>query len=257
MANYLIRGEFADYGYFAFAREVLRAGDTHVDLGANFGFHTFGLLRFPDAATRRYVLVEANPGCAECISKSIVLHPQHRFVLFNVAATSTSGKFHLSFDPSATGSGLLTPERQSGSVLVSGVALDDLFLENGIEEIALLKIDIEGSEPAALTGLSRMLSNRKIRYIYFEVNPTCLAQQGSSADGLFDVLSVHGYRLFWPHASGDWIRRTCGRPELDEAALCASILPGSSQHRVVQFDRSLHDPDTFGQCDLVAVSPEI
>src|SRR6188768_1863681 len=41
VANCLARAEFADYGYFDLARRLLRAHDVHVDLGANFGFHTF------------------------------------------------------------------------------------------------------------------------------------------------------------------------------------------------------------------------
>ena len=62
VANSLVKGRFADYGYFELARCLLGAGDVHVDVGANYGFHTFGLLQYPADTSMQYILVDANPG---------------------------------------------------------------------------------------------------------------------------------------------------------------------------------------------------
>ncbi len=47
--------------------------------------------------------------------------------------------------------------------------LDDFCKEKGIDQIDLLKIDVEGFDLNVLKGATRMLSERKVRYIFIEV----------------------------------------------------------------------------------------
>ena len=81
--------------------------------------------------------------------------------------------------------------------------LDDFIHENSIEQVDLLKLDLQGSELLALTGASKALSEGKIRSILCEVlfvksyegqpNPSTLLQH------LSDFHSFIIFNLYQPH----------------------------------------------------------
>lgn len=258
IANSLVRGTFQDYGYFQIARRLLGAGGVHVDLGANYGFHTFGLVSSPLGTSFRYVLIDANPDCVGCLRESAKLYPHVLFEIFHAAAAVSSGEMTFSFAQSHTGSGAVGRADTGGlvEVQVPTVTLDDLFEHHGIVRIDLLKMDIEGSEPFAMQGLSRLLSAHRVGFIYFEVNPACLARLGATLDQLFESFTRHGYRLFWPHDSVDWILQTYGPGVAKTAELERFIVHGRERHPVIAFDRGRCRQEQFGQCDLLAIAPE-
>jgi FkbM family methyltransferase len=257
VANSLVRGTFADYGYFDLARRLLTPGDTHVDLGANYGFHTFGLLGLPIAPTLQFILIDANPDCVACLHESAKLHPTAHLKILHTAASATPGQITFAFASSATGAGHIGQKSDSAEnqVTVPSSPLDDLFEKNNIDKIALLKMDIEGSEPMAMQGLSRMLSTHRVNYIYFEVNPACLQRQHSDPPALFSELTRHGYRLFWPHDDLDWIQKTFGESNPSVTLTPRFTISAPHLHPVIEFDQSRYNPTRFGQCDLLAVSP--
>jgi FkbM family methyltransferase len=257
VANSLVRGTFADYGYFELAGHLLNAGDVHVDLGANYGFHTFGLLASPSGPRVEYVLIDANPDCIGCLRESAKLHPAVAFHIVHAAAAVKAGEIKFTFSPDSTGGGHVgaAADAKDAEIIVPASPLDELFAQHGIDRIALMKMDIEGSEPFAMQSLQRMLSSHRVDFVYFEVNPTCLELQRTSAEALFAEFTRHGYRLFWPHDGVDWILKTYGAESVPESALKRFSIVGSAPHRVIEFDPTLYRKGRFGQCDLLAVSP--
>ncbi len=257
VANTLVRGIFANYGYFELARRLLSAGDVHVDVGTNYGFHTFGLLPLAIGSTVRHVLVEANPDCVACLRESVKLHPAAQLQVYHRAVAATAGDLPFTFAPAVTGGGRVGQVGTSDGIEITVAAstLDQLFEESGLDRVRLLKMDIEGSELRALQGLAGVLSAQGIDFIYFEVNPTCLEAQQADPQACFAELSRHGYRLFWPHDSVDWVLQTCGLENLEASGLKHFTIFGSQPHRVIGFDQSCYRKGRFGQCDLLAVSP--
>lgn len=259
VAHALLRGVFADYGYFELADRLLAPGDTHVDVGANYGFHTFGLLESLVGAAIRYLLIDANPDCVACLRASAGLHPAFRMEIVQLAAAAESGTLAFRFAPAATGEGHVGGTSADGEIgiAVPAAPLDQVLDERGVDAIGLLKMDIEGSEPGALRGLARRLSAHRVKFIYFEVNPDALARQGADPAALFREVTRHGYRLFWPHDDTAWIARTYGLGD-DEANTRwpRFVLRGSRPHPVIAFDPARYRQGRFGQCDLLAVSPD-
>jgi FkbM family methyltransferase len=255
VANSLVKGEFADHGYFELARCLLREGDVHVDLGANYGFHTFGLLQSPVSRAVKHILIDANPDCAACLAESAKLYSPLHLQVFHTAAAVVDGEITFSFAQSETSGGRVG---DSGEVTVTVPAkpLDDLFEENGIDQIRLLKMDIEGSEPFAMQSLSRMLSLHGVDFVYFEVNPDCLKLQKADPKLLFSEFTRHGYRLFWPHDGVDWILQTYGGDEVRASELKRFTVSGNVPYEVIEFDESRFKEGQFGQCDLLAISPK-
>jgi FkbM family methyltransferase len=257
VAHSLVRGSFADHGYFDLARCLLREGDVHVDLGANYGFHTFGLLQSFVGHGVKHVLIDANPDCAACLSESAKLHPTSHLRVFHAAAAVEEGEISFSFAESETTGGRVGSSGASEEVIIRVPAkpLDNLFEENGIDHIRLLKMDIEGSEPFAMQSLSRMLSSHAVDFVYFEVNPDCLKLQKANPASLFSEFTRHGYRLFWPHDGVDWILRTYGGDEAIVSELKRFTVSGNAPYEVIELDESRVKEGQFGQCDLLAISP--
>ncbi len=257
VANSLIKGAYEDNGYFELARCILQNGETHVDLGANYGFHTFGLSNHQNSASVKFVLIDANPDCIACIEASAAMNPKMHCTIFHKAATSTNGSLVFTHSPSSTGQGHVYTGRDPDSVqtTVASVRLDDLFASHEISRVGLMKIDIEGSETGAVRGMSRLLETHAINFVYFEVNPECLALQHTSAIELFDEFERHGYELFWHHTGLERILKTYGSGNLDTHDFKKVTITGAEPYNLIKFDRQHYHPDRFGQCDLIAVSP--
>lgn len=76
---------------------------------------------------------------------------------------------------------------------VRTTTIDSYCEREGISEIQLLKMDIEGHEFAALQGAARMLRDRKIAFVQFEFGENNVAARTY----LRDVISLlEGYRLY-------------------------------------------------------------
>ena len=71
----------------------------------------------------------------------------------------------------------------------------DLYCErNGIAEIDLLKIDVEGAEFQVMLGAERMLREKRVRCVTFEFGQTTF-DMGNSPDRIESYLRSAGYEL--------------------------------------------------------------
>jgi FkbM family methyltransferase len=71
----------------------------------------------------------------------------------------------------------------------------DLYCEqNGIAEIDLLKVDVEGAEFQALLGARRLLAERRVRCLTFEFGQTTF-DMGNNPDRIEAYLRDAGYEL--------------------------------------------------------------
>jgi hypothetical protein len=74
-------------------------------------------------------------------------------------------------------------------------ATADLYCErNGIEEIDLLKVDVEGAEFQVLVGARRLLKERRVRCVTFEFGQTTF-DMGNSPERIEAYLRDAGYEL--------------------------------------------------------------
>jgi FkbM family methyltransferase len=157
----------------ALAAEFVRPDSVVWDIGANCGVFAFS------AAAARFVLaVEADPFLANLVSESSLMNQADVTVLC-CAVTDGSGfaEFVIASRGRASnhlvGSGHSQTGGERARIAVPTVSLDMLMDRFGMPD--LVKIDVEGGEPAVLRGASRLLAARRTRF-YIEITEDSQAE---------------------------------------------------------------------------------
>ena len=136
-------------------------GDTIVDVGAGMGSD---VLFFSPAVgnTGKIIAIEANPNTYALLAKLCEWNGFNNVVCTQQAVVDTPGEVWIE-DESFHEANAVTSGSRRGSVPVQGVRLDDMLERLGVAGIALLKMNIEGAERAALAGMRATLA--RTRYV--------------------------------------------------------------------------------------------
>jgi FkbM family methyltransferase len=140
----------------ALAEQLCRPGMHVCDIGAHVGY--FSLLFAVQAGPSGRVLVfEPNPANVAKIQAMARINQLTNVSVFPVAVSDRNGE--VQFVAERTGSmGSIMPSTSTGSgraMVVRTVRLDDEL--RGVDRIDLIKMDIEGAEVQALTGMTDLL----------------------------------------------------------------------------------------------------
>ncbi len=170
-------------------RELLASvspGDVVADVGANVGLYAVAIARRV-GRTGRVIAYEPDAGNAELLRRNLALNGWADVVeVRDVAVGSERGEIPFvsdrqqsRFDP-------------AGASRVRVVTLDD-----ELDQLALLKIDVEGFECAVLQGARRVLADdrRRPRRIFVEAHLARLPELGLTEDDLTAALQLAGYRV--------------------------------------------------------------
>ncbi len=153
----------SDYGELQVMRDILLDEEyavpgleprTIVDLGANIGVATAWFrARYPNA---RIVAVEPDPASFAKLERNLGDDPA--VTLVHAAVARESGEVLLFRPPGySVASSLSDAQSDAGaSTQVRACTLDELCADQGLEQLDLLKLDVEGAELDALEGLSRL-----------------------------------------------------------------------------------------------------
>jgi FkbM family methyltransferase len=204
----------------ALLQQILRPGMTFVDVGANWGYFTLCAAHLV-GPTGRVVSIEVDPRACRTLKANIERNKLESVTALEMAASDASGVLRLhEYEGRANESGNFgltgaeatgTPRRQFD---VAASRLDDVLDRAGIEQVDLLKMDIEGAEARALSGLRRALADRRIKHLVLEVHPQYLRDQCTSAEQVVADLRSYGYRAWKIDHSPSAHRRSASR-EMD------------------------------------------
>lgn len=193
-------------GVSRFVLATLRPDDVFVDVGANVGYFT--MLAAPVVGKGgKVIALEPEHKNFEALARHVRENGYDQVALYNCAAGEEAGVFTLNINPLNHGGNSLLPftsyasgqERHSVEEMqsrysteelfeeVSVRPLDDIFAEQEVSEIAIVKIDVEGFEKAVLMGMRESLEKRKIHYVICEVNNDAVRNY------IFDLFAQNGY----------------------------------------------------------------
>lgn len=174
---------------------LLSKGDTFLDVGANHG--SFAIVASKLVGSNGFVAaVEPQPRLAKALEKSLAANALCKFQIHNLAVGNSDGEIELLVPIGTSGAAGVFPEHSAthkyNALKVPLRRFDDLVDWQGFTGKVLLKLDVEGSEYAFLTGASNMIKSLKPTLI-IEVHPTSLKAAGSTGTKLKDLLIELGY----------------------------------------------------------------
>jgi len=164
-------------------------GGTFVDVGGHVGMVslTVAVCR-PDVAVHAF---EPNPKNAASWRYNQILNGAKSARLTEVGLSDHQGTATLAI-PSDSGSGMIL---EGGAMSVPITTLDQYCDDNGVERIDIMKIDVQGHEPAVLQGAMGLLRKGAIRAIICEMCEPLLEICGWDRSSVVEPLELCSYMI--------------------------------------------------------------
>ena len=191
--------------------DTVREGMTIVDAGVNKGY--FSLL-FARLMGDRGRVLSFEPDPANCLwfRRSIEANGYRCIKLYQCALSDGEGE--ATFYPgkkSGWGSLFFSPRKAAPDkrpITVRTRRLDDILREEGIDDIDLIKIDVEGADLLVLRGAEDILRKSEKVKLVMDVDV-----RGEEAERVFDFLTSCGFRIY---KIGPELKAIKGMKEVDK-----------------------------------------
>lgn len=205
----LARGEFALPPHYSLLLGSLRPGETVLDVGAHIG--TFSLAAA--AHGLRAVAVEASPRNVRLLRRSAARQRfGDRLRVIGAAVSDRPGSLRF-FEAGPYGH-VAVSSQEDGVVEVPAITLDQLVRDLGLGAVAAIKLDVEGSEPAAVRGMAGLLTGPAAPLLVYECNGHTLDLFGNTPADLISALVGLGYTSYAVRPGGLRVVRP-GSPQWD------------------------------------------
>lgn len=192
-----------EQGTNTFLLKMIPENGVFLDLGANIGSVVIPLQKKrPDI---KCICVEAAPWISDYLEKNIALNfPSTTIAIINKALFDKSGEtlpFYTSLDN--FGKGSLSPVFTNDSLSVTTITIDDIVAQCKLQNVDMIKIDVEGYEYTALKGGINLLSKIDAPEIFFEFVDWAEAHAGQEKGAAQQLLIDFGYTLYRITESGE------------------------------------------------------
>jgi len=221
--NEMLQRQFYFFGTYFLEEDLLacwsqlaKSAATVFDVGANAGIYSLAALAAnPSAVVEAF---EPTPEIAERLRESARRNDLHQLHVHETAILETPSQATLhrwrGDDDSNEGMNFVTyGDGTDRGERVQADSLDNFCLTHHIARIDLMKIDIQGQEPAALRGAARLLRERRIDTIFIELNWAPAGTVSCPATQAVELLVAAGYQFALPgplplegRSAGPWLR---------------------------------------------------
>jgi FkbM family methyltransferase len=180
----------------------LRPSGVFVDVGANVG-----AIALPVAASRpdaHIICIEADPQIVLLLRRNVTDNQRSNITIVHcLAGPVDDPQVPFYRAPTAKfGMGSIGPQFDASPIRLTQRTLDEVLDKLAIDDVGVVKLDIEGAEFGALQGLSRRLASQRPPAIVFEFADWAETRiDGQAAGSAQKFLLSFGYRLF-PLARG-------------------------------------------------------
>ena len=206
---------------FQLLPDLIPVNSKVLDLGAHIG--TFSL--FAAALGHTLLAVEASPDNSVLLEASV---SRNRFDNLTVVSVAVSNRpAMLEFIQAGPYGFVANPSQRTPAISVPGVTVDELLASLNWRNVDIIKMDIEGSEVAAIEGMANLLSAPKAPMILYESNGHTLNFFGETPNSLMAALEAFGFRCYLIQANQLIpVQSSELQPECNVDCLAAKQLPG-------------------------------
>jgi len=188
-----------------FLHRCLRPGMTVLDIGAHHGLYS--LVASKSVHPRGHVhSFEPSPRERRLLERNLRFNRRANVSVHATALGATRGHATLFLvEGNLDGcNSLRSPSdcRNTRTVEVDVVPLDEFIQENGISDVDFIKMDVEGAELSVLRGASRLLSSSTRPWILAEISDSRTQPWGYPAREILEFLEQKGFHWFQPYGQG-------------------------------------------------------
>lgn len=175
--------------------KIIKPGDAILDLGANIGYYTLLFAKMAGINGKVYAF-EPEPEIFGILKKNVNENGYKNVILEQKAVSdkNTTGKLYLRADN--RGDNRIYDSRDGREFIDIGlIRLDDYFSDNKIK-IDFIKMDIQGAEILALSGMRRLLTENN-PVIMMEFWPIGIKRSGGEPKECLNILRSYGYDYYF------------------------------------------------------------
>jgi len=207
-------GDFSNFSEFHMAAHFLEQAELRflraeafgtgvfIDVGANLG--VVSLLLAERLRDRQVYALEPNPTTFQALQKNIARNNAINIVAIQAAVSDIDGTISFDADPVRRGTASITTGQLSHTQDVRSITLDTLLRKERIDDVALLKVDVEGFETVVFKGARETLHSVRPKMILFEVCPKITRMRGYAPAGPAEALVSARYKLLRLGDNGQW-----------------------------------------------------
>jgi FkbM family methyltransferase len=178
----------------ALMQKILKEGDVVIDIGANIGWFTLLAARTV-ARTGKVFSFEPESLNFSLLKASINSNDYINVLPVKKVVSDQNGSQYLYLSKELNpGAHSISENFGGGKELVDSIRLDTFMQLNNLEDVQLLKIDVQGAEPNVLSAAKKPMQEMKIETMLIEWNPTAW---GNFQDLLDKILEQYDVYLIW------------------------------------------------------------
>ena len=188
---WLMYNYYVDWEEFLLISRYIRPDDEVFDIGANMGLYSVWMSKF--ISSGRIHSFEPDTANFKRLQKSIVLNNlQHLVIANNIALSDLDGQ--LGFTTGLDIENHIIDQPDSNTEMVESQRIDSYMKFKNIQNIAYVKIDVEGFEYSVLKGANTNLLNKNIDIIQLEINSS-IRNSGKTIHDLLELIDHYYYTL--------------------------------------------------------------
>ncbi len=196
--NYIEYKIFAEGGYEPYLSTLIKhyfkPNTSFLDIGANIGVHSLSAAAVSGGQVYSF---EPVAFIREKLKKNIELNRHTNIQVVPLALSDENKIIKTNYSESSSNQGTFSIVNEAnGTSTIQCIKGDEFVLENKIENISVIKIDVEGFEYSVLTGLTNTIRQQK-PVIFFEFDYNYIARDNKTVvDYEKLVFETLGYKLF-------------------------------------------------------------
>jgi len=176
----------------------IKKGDTIIDAGANIG--EFSIIAAKKIGTDgNLISIEPLKQTSKWLQKNLLLNNFHNHVVLESAVGRKTEVRTLFKKNESAGMGLLDPvidgEKLVESSKINVKTVDDILSSRKINQVNMLKIDVEGFEYDVLLGCKKSFEDKKIEKIICEIHLGYLSEKGIDENLIYSLLEKNGFNI--------------------------------------------------------------
>ena len=206
IAGFLTNNQLYEPGSSQVLLQLLKPGDTFIDIGAHIGYFTMLASRLVGPTGRVYAFEPENANYHR-LMVHLQINEMTNVLPFKWAASNTTSVVNLRTDPGNDGGHAIwnlearhTTDEGRAKIMLQptfSLPLDSLFRGAGPGAIKGIKVDTEGFELQVLNGMRNLLDQAKVPVVICEINHTLLPFTGASEQNIRDFMLGLGYRIYF------------------------------------------------------------